>query len=72
MHTEVVLTQSIASSRGFSNMTLTEIEIKELYYERLSWKEVNYAVEDQVLTGFEQSIMWRISHGIIPLQKTGY
>ena len=33
-------------------MTLTEIEIKELYYERLSWKEVNYAVEDQVLTGF--------------------
>jgi len=53
-------------------MTLTEVEIKELYHERLSWKGVNYAVEDQVLTGFEQSIMWRISHGIIPLQKTGY
>ena len=72
MHTEVVLTQSTASSRDFSNMTLTEVEIKELYHERLSWKGVNYAVEDQVLTGFEQSIMWRISHGIIPLQKTGY
>jgi len=67
LHTEVVLTQSAASSRGFSNKTLTEVEIKELCYERPSWKEVNYAVEDQVLAGFEQSIMWRMSHGIILL-----
>jgi len=53
------MSQSTALSGGFSDEILTKIRIEELYHRRLSWIEVNSAVEDQFpvfIVGIEQKI----------------
>ena len=46
------ISQTKEELRGFSGEILIEINIRKFHHEKLSWIEVNSAMEDQVLTMF--------------------